>query len=82
MRSLTSIATIDDKMMIDSVYICRVCLSECIANLHYRTNNDFTLTFQNHESCIFIALLLEFSEQLGPQNKDLFASLMFNISNS
>ena len=23
------------KMMIDSVYICGVCLSECIANLHY-----------------------------------------------
>ena len=35
--------------------------------------NDFTLTFQNHKGCIFIALLLEFSKQVGPQNKDLFA---------
>ena len=40
-------------------------------------NNDFTVTFQNHEGCTFIALLLGFSEQLGLKNKDLFASLTF-----
>ena len=69
------VTTIVVKMMIDSVYICGMCLSEYIANLHYNewTNNDFTLTFQNHKGCIFIALLLEFSKQVGPQNKDLFA---------
>ena len=67
-------------MMIDSVYICGVYLSECIANLHYEwimLNNDFTLTFQNHEGC---TLLPRFSEQLRLQNKDLFASLIFSIS--
>ena len=37
-------------------------------------NNDFTLTFQKPRE------LLEFSEQLGLQNKDLFASLVFSIS--
>ena len=41
---------------------------------------DFTVTFQNCEGCTFIALLLEFSEQLELQNKDLFASLIFSIS--
>jgi len=49
-----------------------------------------SLTFRNHKdaSLNFASvrcpeerggrLLLEFSEQLGPQNKDLFASLIFN----